>query len=396
MKGFATHEGTGLRLQLEKRMKSFIIVQLIIQSILAVEQQRPLLFPILGSPTSMKVRTWFYHNTSPADIRRGFATLDIVCHENEIEEATVYSGLKTMVFGDWEYRNSVPSSSITLSYNEEPVDNYWAEPYMFCIRPIDYGKTFLSMLLEPFDKKMLSFWWETSIDTYQTEQYTQVIGELAIGGMNSDRVNPMSNTISVRVNRATRAMIPHHYWSPINRLDISVGDDIRKWDKTVKLSVTVNSWIPTDLFDAITKPLRADMKYTVGLLKGMPQDTNKMIMSYLDLDKPIDVFDCKDASKLLPLRVGPITITPQMMYKKISDEKCKMALRKNVFTSFEAQLELGVDILKNFVVSIDFDRTGKDVMMFSERASQMPSLQSQISDVSSSRQRASRPRASPK
>ena len=328
-------------------------------------RQNPLRFSIFGYPAAMRVKTWYFENERPAIVSTSYASINLYCSD-ELMTGGGTRFKKTLVLGSWSYnRPSTDRPSSIITFDEGETAHTYSGMFPFCIRRIDEYDTLLKRLLRKYNNKMISFWFDLTTPINGEEMTTHPIGEMTVGGMNPARFTGTATKIKIAMDMPSN--YPSSFWIPERPLAISVGN--KRFNRPLKVMFDLedDNVVPYDLFDAITAPLKAELKYTVGLMKGMPRDTNKKIMSYLDLDKPIDVFDCKDSSKLLPLRVGPITITPQMMYKKISDEKCTISLVRSDIPGFNDDLVIGMDIISQFYFSIQYDSQNGDSILFSTR-----------------------------
>ena len=328
-------------------------------TITAKEPSELLHFRLFGSPDTLLVRTWSWKNNAPSHIFQSSAIVSLDFGYDEFVREAGSRGEKTMVFDslDQTAKYGRPSSALTFRDQQEPT-------FTFNIGSISEGETHLKRLLGQFDTKMVSLWWDSTSRLYKFTLQNQV-GELTIGGVNPTRfVAGTEMRLKVQVERPP-LIVP--YWTPVEGTAVRLGNSETNWDKKVSFDLKLTSHIPNDMYQILMRPLKAEMAYTVGLLKGMPQDINKQIMQYADTNKPVDVFDCKLASKLLPLRIGELTIKPSVMYKKITDEKCEMILQGNTAAQQQNHLKIGIDLIRQFYISVIYDSENGDTLQFAER-----------------------------
>ena len=324
----------------------------------------PLLLPLFGSPEMLEMKTWKWVGNDRQSITSSTTRFHLNYAFREIFKSRLEREPITIVFGTWEYvGEGLPSSALTLAKDEMPMHSGPRFVDTFSIRQPDGKDTYLRRLLRQFDKKMISFWWDSTTPLWIENGQENPIAELAIGGMNPSRF--VAGT-EMRLQLRFPTTTPWH-WDLQTDTTVRIGYRDINWDQFIQLGLDTESSIPTTIYDAITKPLRDEMRYAVGLLKGMPQDTNKQIMKYLDFTKPIDEFDCKDGPKLLPLRIGELTIPPSMMYQQISPDKCKMTLVRNDDQAAQNVLIVGIDIIRHFYLSLIFDNWNSPTIQFATR-----------------------------
>ena len=330
--------------------------------------QIPLLLPVFGNKEAPFIKLWYYEKDSP-DIVEYYESYLGFSRSSGLHQLDYRCGEKRMVFGDWKYRKAErnrPSSAIKILDNETPSLSRTYKLHSFNIGSQSNADSLLGRLLRPFEKKMVSLWWDVETILDEEQQLQIPIGELAIGGSNPSRFVPESE-IRIRVHKLKPDVLTNYYWRFVENTPIIVGNE--HWEKDVFIYMSDRTNIPMAIFDAITKPLRDEMRYTVGLMKGYGRNINEGIMQYHDFNEPIFEFDCKDGPKLLPLRFGPITITPQMMYKKISDEKCRMSLPRNTQQEGQNLVKIGVDLIRHFYFSIVFAPENDLTLLFATRKS---------------------------
>ena len=333
-------------------------------------EQLPLLIPILQISKELRIIAWLQHIMAPNQYTTFKAKLIVDCPHDEIGSMGVRPGRRSMTFGSYDYKNpseNRPSSKIKLGPREYPrfyPTGSSSAATTFCIKTMSNSNNFLARILDKFDNKMISIWWDTSLPVGHSSIDEQVVAEMALGGYNQERFVPSTGvTISVSSTAHDWSTVP--WWTPIENLPVRVGDNTDDFGIPVRFDVTRVTSIPSNIYDAITKPLQLEVAYTLGLLRGMPQDTNSRIMQYAY--EPITVFDCKDASKLLPLRIGPLTIPSNMMYKQISDEQCKIVLQKSRYEKSSSHVMVGFDVIRQFYLSIYYDPENGDSLEFSTR-----------------------------
>ena len=326
----------------------------------------PLILPLFGSPETLQMKAWYWKGKDMQSITSANVVLHFTDALSEIWADGYQPYTKTIVFGSWKYANADDGLPLpTLTFKKDEVTTY-SESRTFSrirVRQGDLYDTFLRRLLRQFDKKMISIWWD-SIAPFGDYRGPQTpIAELAIGGMNPSRF--VAGT-EMRLQLLFPATTPC-YWDLQMGTTVLVGNIDMNWNNNIQFAFDSKGSIPMVLYDAITKPLRDEMAYTVGLMKGMPQDTNKRIMQYLDFNEPIFEFDCKDGPKLLPLRIGELTIKPSMMYKQISAGKCKMTMRRNDIRGGQNVLLIGIDLIRRFYFSVIYDNWNSPTIQFATR-----------------------------
>ena len=371
----------GVKGFLTKKMLALLLSFLPV--ILAVTaEQKPLIFPLYSSPEAFKMKAWVFTNNDIKTIKQTTAKLDPYFQNDIYTDEAPRQPPKTLVFGSIAYRNPTqtrPSSAVQLNPREGAVMFASNERPMFCVGAINHD-SHLARILRRFDKKMVSFWWDSTTELYRYHGTSHPIAELAIGGVNPSRFVP-STEMRVKlapVDDGDDAVIE---WKPVTGTIIRVGSSLQNWDKDTTFDIGLRSFIPTDIYDAITKPLRDEIAYTVGLMKGMPQDTNMRIMQYMGGSEPVTVFDCKDAPKLLPLHIGQLTIPPSMMFKRTSDGKCKMTLIREGYGN--EMMQIGVDLIRQFYFSIVYDSEDGSYVQFATRVEgDPPELQESMSRLS--------------
>ena len=330
--------------------------------------QKPLLLPLLGNPEALLLKRWYWVGNNHRSIKSKFYGIALSFQYNEIRKC---SYTRNVVFGTWDYVNAgaeSPSSALTISKdrNQQNFAAYDESP--FSIRQPNGKDTFLQRLLHQFDNKMISFWWDSTTPLWIENEQENTIAELAIGGMNPSRF-VAGTEMSVQLRFPTTRP---WYWDLQTGTTVYIGKKNMNWNKIIQLGLEIESSIPMVIYDAITKHLRDEMRYTVGFMKGMPQDTNMRIMQYLDLNEHISRFDCKDAKKLLPLHIGELTIPPSMMYKRISPDKCQITLRKNDNQADQDVLTIGIDLIRLFYMSLVYDNWNAPIVQFATRVEGNP------------------------
>ena len=326
----------------------------------------PLILPLFGKPHYLYMKSWQWVGNDRQSITSAGMVLRFDYSHNEISQDSYDDDTKNIVFGSWEYVDvgaGSPSSALTFAKDETVPQfrdfSYWK----FTIGKDSASDTYLGRLLRQFDKKMISFWWDTRISFWDFRGPKNPIAELAIGGVNPSRF--VAGT-EMRVQLSPSSYLSW-YLEPITGTAVRVRNINMNWNKNIQFAFDTESSIPIVIYDAITKPLRDEMRYTVGLMKGMPQDTNMRIMQYLDLNEHISRFDCKDAKKLLPLHIGELTIPPSMMYRQISAGKCEMTLRRNSDELGQSRLLIGIDLIRHFYFSIIYDFDNGNSLQFAKR-----------------------------
>ena len=320
----------------------------------------PLILPLFGNPQSLEMNTWYWQGNDRRSITASISSVQLSYESNDIIRDTSNKYTKTIVFGSWKFANADsgrPSSAVTLAKDE------LANNFEFSIRQGNENDTFLKRLLRQFNKKMISIWWDSTTPSWKYRGPHTPIAELAIGGMNPSRF--VAGT-EMRLQLLFTATTPW-YWDLQMGTTVLVGNIDMNWNKIIQLSLHSKSDIPMVIYDAITKPLRDEMAYTVGLMKGLPKEVIQNINQYEKVNKPIFLFDCKDAPKLLPLRIGQLTIPPSMMYNQISAEKCKMTLRRNDYRGGQNLLIIGIDIIRQFYFSVIYNTWNAPTIQFTTR-----------------------------
>ena len=330
----------------------------------------PLKFPILGSASEMKIGTWLFSNDNPTYVDTSFSNIDFRCGQ-DTRNAHQTMTPRSMFFGTLQHRFTTPkrpSSVIKLESDRAPIFNDATRSYVFCIKTMTPGNH-ISKLLSKYENKMVSFWWDSSEILNAGAMKLKPVGELAIGGMNPEKF-VRGTQVRIKVMKMLSPNFPMSAWKPFEDLVISVGNNPKNYNKGVVFDAREHTFIPRDLYDAITRNIRAELGYTVGLLKGLPQDTTRNIMEYAGVEKPIDEFDCKYASKLLPLHIGPLTIPTSLMFKRLTAEKCKMTLPVNHIPVLDYTIDIGIDIIRNFYFSIKYDNANGDTLQFAQLRSE--------------------------
>ena len=320
----------------------------------------PLLLPLSGKPEELKMKIWYWEGNDRQSMKSKSSFISWYYQSKQIVPATKTQVPKTVVFGSWDYVDAGagrPSSALTFANDENP--RYLHD---FCIKNSPRYDTYLRRLLRQFDNKMISFWWDSTTPIGLYRGTSKEIAELAIGGVNPSRF--VAGT-EMRVQLAPARWVGWD-WSPVEGTNPRVGDTYFN-QNPIWFRFQPTSRIPIVIYNAITKPLRDEMRYTVGLMKGYGRNINGGIMKYLDFNEPIDVFDCKDAQKLLPLHIGELTIPPSMMYSQISVDKCKMTLEiKDNLIGLYA-LEIGLDLIRRFYLTIIYDSANGASLQFTTR-----------------------------
>ena len=337
--------------------------------------QIPLIIPVFGFPMDMEIKAWVYDNSAPGEVRQTRAALNFYCPENEVNANPNLDFGTNIVLGSYEFRKSAPNRpSSTLMLANTPTPDFDGV-YPFCLKSIDEHVTFLSLLLNKFNNKMISFWWDSTTPLYGGEHSSTPIAELAIGGMNPARYFDDSQ-VKFKAYAVNNDQLIDNYWESVLALYISVGNNQLSVPKDVIFDLSTVSSIPSDVYEALTKQLKVEMRYAIGLLKGMPKDATQHIMGFHNFNEPIVEFDCKFAPKLQPLQVGRLTIEPQMMYRHISSEKCKLTIQRNENPHTDRRLKIGIDLIRQFYFSIRFGQATGDYLYFGTRkAGEAPSTQ---------------------
>lgn len=330
--------------------------------------QNPLLFPILGYPVGMELKVWYDGNREPTRDTWKTASIDLFCPFEEVVTSNLLLGNKNLILGRFEYRTAWPnrpSSTLTFTGQQKPVfDAHNRIP--FCLKPIGERDTLLKRLLNKFNNKMISFWWDSTTPLTGEPVLQNPIAEMAVGGMNPARF--VAGT-EVRINVAYHQINnpAEGIWQAAGNLPVRVGNNPQAHVMTVFFDIEDISIFPRSLYDAITKNLRVEMGYTVGMLRGMPSDTTRNIMDFAGVSGPIIDFDCKYAPGLLPLHIGPLTIPTSMMYTHITQDKCKIILPREFGRSIDDSLFIGMDILRKFYFSVDYHPQDGDTLQFAAR-----------------------------
>ena len=338
----------------------------------------PLILPLFGIPESLKMNVWYWKNSAPRDIKSISVNLDLYYGYDEVDRTTRNRGDKTIVFGSWQYRNTIPTSTLTFGDGEDPSYSKKIADHTFSIGAVSIKETFLKLLLRQFDKKMISIWWDSTTPLWSESSQQNSIAELAIGGVNPSRFIPLTEVRFKVITRSQPASMLNAYFLSSNAAYFSVGNSAIIWSNPIAFDITQESILSMVIYDAITKPLRDEMRYTVGLLKGYGRNINGGIMQYHDFNEPILEFDCQYGDRLLPLHIDQLTITPRMMYKKISNNKCKMSLRRSEISEISEQQELiilGIDVIRHFYVSISYNtRLGDTFSLYSRVEGEAPEV----------------------
>ena len=362
--------------QTKKSTEMFFSHLLLLSSLLAIyamttqETEQPdqklILLPLFGKPHYLYMKSWYWEGNDRQSITSKDSFFQVSIPADEIKQGWSERDPRTIVFGSWKYvegGDGRPSSALKIAGDETTVHFGDLSYAKFSVRVGEQYDTYLGRLLRQFDKKMISFWWDSKNTHWKYQGPENPIAELAIGGMNPSRF--VAGT-EMRLQLRFPITSPW-YWEPMRSTSVRVGNRDLNWNKKIAFEFVEESNIPTTIYDAITKPLRDEMRYAVGLLKGMPQDINKQIMKYLDFTKPIDEFDCKDGPKLLPLRIGELTISTSMMYQQISPDKCKMTLMRNDDQAQQSEITIGIDLIRHFYFSIIYDSANRDILQFATR-----------------------------
>ena len=331
--------------------------------------QKPLLLPLFGSPHSLRIKVWYWKDDNSNDVTMFKSYLGLHRARSLIKESVTGSGQKTMVFGSKKYQNTapgIPTSMLKFTDHQEPFISPTERMNSFSVSSVAGGNQYLELLLQQFDKKMVAIWWDSSSPLFMDQDENTVIGELAIGNSNPARF-VQGTEMRVPVQPADSRVNWYVFWIPVASTPFQLGNNPTKFNKWIQFHLSHPTAIPMDLYDAITKPLKDELVYTVGLLKGMPKDTNQRIMQYANIGNPIKEFDCKDASKLLHLRIGQLIIPPSMLYEKISDEKCKMTIQRNEMVGQQNLLRIGPNIIRRFYFSVHYDLNEGYYLGFAER-----------------------------
>ena len=326
----------------------------------------PLILPLFGSPETLIMKTWHWVGNDQRSITLKPSFFQVNYALKEIWKGSYEQEIRNVVFGSWKYVNAgseSPSSALTFETNEMTKHSASRSSDEFAIRQFDGYDTFLRRLLRQFDKKMISFWWDSTTPLRMNQGPQKTIAELAIGGVNPSRF-VAGTEMNIRLTFQTAST---SYWETIIGTTVRVGNRDINWDKRIDFALKIESIIPMVVYDAITKPLRDEMRYTVGLMKGYGRNINGGIMQYHDFNEPIFEFDCKDGPKLLPLRIGELTIPPRAMYEQTSPDKCKMTLHRNDDRAGQSKITIGIDIIRHFYVSIIYDNWTSPTLQFATR-----------------------------
>ena len=330
--------------------------------------QTPLIFPLFGRHSEVQMNTWFYYQNNPRGPPLAMVMKLTPSYGNDIGRDEYNSDPPTFVFGTWTYERTTPSSAITFSDGKQPLFAYGLGIYgLLRIQAVVGHDTILGRLLTPFQKKMISLWWDSTTPFEVTTGPSDPFAELAIGGMNPSRFVPGTETQLVMAKPIISAQSQPKYWRAVRGTSVLIGNNPTHLVNDVIFGITIQTKLHIDLYNAITKPLRDEMAYTVGLLNGMPKDVIRNINQYEKVNKPIDEFDCKDGPKLLPLHIGGLSIPSRMMYRKISDEKCRMTLMRVDDSQYQGKLIIGIDIIRQFYLSVIYDGQRGDTLQFSKR-----------------------------
>ena len=316
------------------------------------EGETPLLFPILGHAYEMRINAWVYETQNPSHVSEIKAILSVDCPLDEIVRSNSRVG-KSIVFGRRDYQKEVqhtPSALISLDDTEDLSSNSGA--YQFCIKTLVNHDNFLSRLLSKFENKIISFWWDKYVPTYEQYVPEESIGELSIGGYNPTRF--VANTeVNIEVEPSTLKSSIVPYWKPVDTIVVSVGKNPFDWEKDVVFNLSEDSKIPADVYDSITKRLREKM-------------------SYRDVDQAVVEFNCIGALMLSPLNVGPLVIQPYMMYKQITPQVCEMILSRSESSSDNKLIVIGGDLIRQFYFSVYFSDGYGDTLQFAIRKDGAP------------------------
>ena len=329
------------------------------------DSQSALIIPFYGYPSVMKIRTMLYRSNRHS-ATKAVATLSLHCSTDEVDSESNIPGEKTLVLGQWDYRNMEPTAAITFTNNEEPIFSHFLNMYSFCVKTIARYDTLLARLLKKFDKKMVSFWWDSKTPLYGGEAPINAIGEVALGGTNPARF-VADTEVRIKVDPLNNSPFAKTFWVPTQQLPVRIGN--KATNKRHKLSIDIKGFssIPTEVYDAITAQLRSERAFSIASLKFLPAEIAQKVGLYSDFKDSIEVFDCKDASKLLPLHIGPLKITPKMLYERVTGNQCRITLRKNMHSTLQNNIEIGIDLIRHFYFSINFDADNGDSVVFATR-----------------------------
>ena len=257
----------------------------------------PLLLPLFGNPESLMIMPWYWKGNDRSSIKASKCVVQSIYESNEIIRDTSNKYTKTIVFGSWKFANADsgrPSSALTLAKDE------LANNFEFSIRQGNENDTFLKRLLRQFNKKMISIWWDSTAAVGSDTETETPIAELAIGGMNPARFVRSTEVRFKLASIAKQDSFPDVYWQVQKPAAVRVSNRAIESRHDVVFDLRQESENPASMYDAITKPLRNEMRYAVGLLKGYGRNINEGIMQYHDFNERIFEVDCQYGDRLLP------------------------------------------------------------------------------------------------
>ena len=331
------------------------------------DEQAPVLIPTYGIPYAMEIPVWYCQNDEPSKIAKTFAKVQFQC-DDEIDQTHMSLDEKKMIIGIWDSSNlwpESPSSVISLGIFRRPIADKNFGTYNLCVRNIGKRDSLLTRLLQKFNQKSISFWWDSITPKTGKNKDDLPIGEMAIGSPNSERF-VAGTEVEIKAKPTFDDPLIFTRWTAAESLHILVGSKTMKSREIAIDFKGFATFLPTDIYEELTKPLRIERSYTVGLMKGISKDISQHITGYLDMTESIHEFDCKDGAKLSPIQIGTLTIPPQMLFKKVSTSKCAIAFKK-YDKFYDDTFTIGIDLIRKFHVTIQYHENDGESLFFSTR-----------------------------
>ena len=124
--------------------------------------------------------------------------------------------------------------------------------------------------------------------------------------------------------------------------------------------------VPKTLYDILTAPLKQSVQQAFANSTSLlPLDVVGVIAGFAD--EPILAFDCDDAAKLKSLTIGDWKINSEMLYIRISREKCLLNIMPHSQQHDDDEtIDIGLGLIKQFHLAVYFGDDG-DYAVVSER-----------------------------
>ena len=214
-----------------------------------------------------------------------------------------------------------------------------------CMKSTNSRDDHFSQLLAKVDRKIVSIWMDTSLPFISENNPRKVTGEMIIGGIDPRRLD-QTNSQVFRLSSDLYAP----FWETNPTIPIRIGTHVYPNLKLIFAPEYRNSMVPARMFDEITDGLKSQLHNSLQYSSNMPNDLCGMIFQFAD--ETIDRFDCIDAPKLKPIKIGSLTISPTSMFTKSGDGICQLTIRKAC--DDEPEFLMGLDLIRHYHFAIRF------------------------------------------